>query len=313
LAARTTRYADLVLFTIDGDINDVEYGALSEVHQLAKPLLVVINKSDIYSKAQREEIHASVRKRLVGKVKPENILFAAADPLEREVTVVNPDGSEVTEVRKPKPQIQDVALRVLEILKAENKDITALSASLFANEMDGPIRDKVIEARKNLAMWVVYKYMLFKAAAISLNPFPLADILSGAAVDATMVKVIGDVFGLKPSLAGSEGLIIEIVKAMGWLSGAELATHAVAALLKSLSLGLSTAVTAVPQAVAAGWSSYIVGRTSVEYYKNGGSWGGHGPGDVLKRILSETDAASIKAEVADHIRRKLSRRKASEP
>ena len=302
LAARTVRYSDVVLFVIDGDINEVEHSAMRELHALGKPILLAINKADTYSRQQLEEIHASVRERVADLVRPEDIVFVAADPMEREFVIAEADGSERSEWRKPRPQIEALELRILDVLAREGLAITALSASLFAAEVSPQVRDKIVAIRQETARRVVAKYALIKAIAVGMNPLPVVDIVGGVAVDAHMIKAIGDVYGMQPSLKNSQGLMWEIGKAMGILGLAEVATHTVAGVLETLTLGLANVITAVPQAAIAGWSSYVIGQATSEYYRNEGSWGGEDARDVLRRIIDETDSQSILINLKDQVR-----------
>ena len=47
--------ADLVLFVVDSDLNDTEYRALVELAASHKPLLLVLNKADLYRPDQLDD------------------------------------------------------------------------------------------------------------------------------------------------------------------------------------------------------------------------------------------------------------------
>src|SRR5262245_3453300 len=73
--------ADLVLFVVDSDLNDTEYRALVELAASHKPLILVLNKSDLYRPDQLQALLDVFRgPRLVGIVDPENVVTAQADP-----------------------------------------------------------------------------------------------------------------------------------------------------------------------------------------------------------------------------------------
>src|SRR4029079_4339356 len=72
--------ADLVLFVVDSDINDTEYRALVELSSSNKPLLLILNKADLYSRDQLDDLLGVFRgPRLAGIVSPEHIVTAQAD------------------------------------------------------------------------------------------------------------------------------------------------------------------------------------------------------------------------------------------
>src|ERR1700760_3240262 len=48
MAQEAAARADLVLFIVDSDLNDVEYSALVEVAATHKPIVLVLNKADLY-------------------------------------------------------------------------------------------------------------------------------------------------------------------------------------------------------------------------------------------------------------------------
>src|ERR1700728_3956067 len=60
LAEDTLRYTDLVLFVADGDLNRVEVDAFNQLSDLHKPIVLIINKADLYGPAQIREISESV-------------------------------------------------------------------------------------------------------------------------------------------------------------------------------------------------------------------------------------------------------------
>ena len=82
IAHNIARQADLILFVIAGDLTQLEYTALSELHRAGKPILVVFNKTDQFPLTDREQIVKMIQQdRLAGLIPPENIVMAAAAPL----------------------------------------------------------------------------------------------------------------------------------------------------------------------------------------------------------------------------------------
>lgn len=297
IAEETVRYSDLVLFVVKADLNDVEYRAIRLLHELNKPIIVVFNKVDIYNKEQRQEIHTSLIQRLTGMVAAENIVLCAGNPLEREYVVQHADGREETQLRKPKPLIEDLQVRILALLEGEGKAVVALNAALFATEVSDRILQQKILIRQTVAQDAVRKFMLMKAIAVALNPVPIADIVGGVAADFVMIREIGKIYGVSLSIRGSEDLFKEILKGMGLLGLAEIVTHVIANAMDITTFGLTTVVTAIPQGVAAGWASYIIGEAAHEYFKRGGSWGEGGPKSVVAGILKSVNRDSVIREI----------------
>lgn len=301
IAETTVRYSDLVLFVVKADLNELEYQALTRLHELNKPILVVINKIDTYSKQQLAEIHTSISNRLQGLVARDNIVLCAGNPVEREYIIEKADGSEETQIRKPRPIIEDLQARILEILAEEGKAILALNASLFASEVSDRINEQKIAIRREVAEETVKKFMLIKALAVALNPIPIADILGGVSADFIMIREIGKIYGIPMSVRGSESLFREILKGMGLLGLAEIVTHLIANAMDITTFGLTTVVTAIPQGVAAGWATYIIGEAAHEYFRRGGSWGKDGPKSVVMNILKTVNKDSVIREIKSGI------------
>src|SRR5262245_17358056 len=81
MAHEAAQRADIVLFVTDSDLNEVEYSAIVELAASHKPIILVLNKADLYSRAELAELLALFRgPRLAGIVDPNNILTAKADP-----------------------------------------------------------------------------------------------------------------------------------------------------------------------------------------------------------------------------------------
>src|SRR5271170_296428 len=78
LAEEPVRYTDLVLFVADGDLNKVEIEALRQLCALNKPILLVINKADLYGPDQICEISESILRKIGHRIGSADIVLAAA-------------------------------------------------------------------------------------------------------------------------------------------------------------------------------------------------------------------------------------------
>src|SRR4030095_16463195 len=94
--------------------------------------------------------------------------------------------------------------------------------------------------------------------------------------------------------------------AAGLVAGGVVAAAALMSLLKGVTFGKSTLITAVPQGLAAGFGSYIVGQAAQYYFEHGSSWGGESPKAVAQRILSKTDKRSVLERLKSEIAKRLS-------
>ena len=66
IAEATVRYADIILFVTYGDLNDVEFSALKALRALHKPIVLVVNKIDLFKRRELEETVAAIRRKVGG-------------------------------------------------------------------------------------------------------------------------------------------------------------------------------------------------------------------------------------------------------
>ncbi|MGH6673236.1 MAG: DUF697 domain-containing protein [Xanthobacteraceae bacterium] len=308
LAEETVRYTDLVLFVVDGDLNRIELDAFRQLSELHKPIVVVINKADLYGPAQIKEITESVLRKVGHRVGADDIVLAAAAPRESEREIHRPDGAIEIKRFQPRPKIEALETRMLEVLDREGKAITALNASLFASDVSDHIKALKQQVRGKEVARLIYYFMLGKALVVGANPIPVFDVLGGIATDALLVQRIGAIYGTDFSLKSSQSMVLEILRAWGLMAAAEYGLHLAADLLRTVSFGTSTIITAVPQGLAAAWSTYVVGNAANIYFRDAG-WGGRSPKDIVQDILAgaEKDKATILAPIRNQLAAKFGR------
>ncbi|MEG3956174.1 GTP-binding protein [Microcoleus sp. herbarium2] len=315
LARRVAKQADLILFVVAGDITKVEYAALSQLREAGKPMLLVFNKIDQYPDADRLAIYHKIRDDRVRELlSPDEIVMAAASPLTARA-VRRPDGSMGVQMTRSLPQVQDLKLKILEILDREGKSLVALNTMLCAGDINEHLVQRKMEIRDDAANRIIWNGVMTKAVAIALNPITVVDILSGAVIDVVMILTLSKVYGIAMTEAGAVELLQKIAISMGGITAGELLANFGLSSLKGL-LGLATPATgglalgpylsvAVTQAAIAGVSSYGIGQVTKAYLANGASWGDDGPKAVVSKILSSLDEDSILNRIKEELRAKL--------
>ena len=297
--------SDLVLFVVDGDLTDSELRALRQVKDAAQRLVLVLNKTDRYSRAERDLLLDTLHRRTTGLIQPQDILTAAAHPAERIVILVDAAGNETETRRCPSPDINTLRERIWDILKAEGKTMAAINAGLFAGRFSDRLTREIIVIRRDLADSVVRKYCLAKGVAVALNPIPIADILAAIATDAAMIIHLSRVYGLPINRSEAGSLLKTISIQLAFLMGTVWAMNLAAAALKGISLGLSTVVTAGAQGAVAWYGTYVVGKAAEQYFVQGKSWGEGGPKRVVQDILDSLDRDSLLVQARDDILARL--------
>lgn len=319
LAQGVAKQADLILFVIAGDMTQVEHAALSQLREAGKPILLVFNKIDQYPQADRMAIYHKIRDQRVRELlSPDEIVMAAASPLTRNV-VVRPDGTRGVQLSHAQPQVEELKLKILEILHREGKALIALNTMLYADAVNEQVVQRKLEIRDNSANQIIWRATMTKAVAIALNPVTVVDLLSGVAIDVTLILTLSKLYGIPMTEAGAVKLLQKIAISMGGITASELLANLGLSSLKSL-LGLSTTATggialapylsvAITQAGVAGVSSYGIGQVTKAYLANGATWGPDGPKAVVNRILSSLDETSILNRIKDELVAKLGMRK----
>ena len=306
IAREAASRADLILFVTDSDLNHAEFTALAELAASHKPIILVFNKIDNYTPAQREQLRQSLSdSRLRGMIDPQDVVETAADPLPREYLIEAADGTVRSQYRKPPPQVEALKARILEVLDRDGKSLLALNAAMYAADKSDRIAALKVRMRDEQATTIIWSYAAMKSIGVALTPLPVADVVGGSAVDVTMVVTLAHVYGMSLTWINARRLIESILKAAGWVMLGEMATHLAASLFKGLTFGSGTALTALPQGAAAGYGSYIVGQAAKYYFEHGASWGGEAPKAVVTRILAATDKRSVLERLKAEINAKL--------
>ncbi len=298
--------ADVILFVTDSDLNDTEYSALVELAAGHKPIVVALNKIDIYTPLERQRLLDVLRgERLAGLVPADDIVPTSANPLEREYIIESADGSTRSELRQPPPSVDPLKVRLLEVLERDGKALLALNAAMYASDKSDRIAAIKVRLREQRANQVIMSYAVMKSVAVAVNPVSGADVLGGAAIDVTMVVTLGRIYGIDLTWNNARELVSAIAKAAGWMMLTEALTHAASWAFKGLTLGAGTVLTALPQGAAAGYGSFIVGQAAKYYFEHGASWAGEAPKTVVTRILQNTDKESVLEQLKTEIGKKI--------
>lgn len=303
LAEQVAKQADLILFVISGDMTKIEQIALSQLREAGKPIILVFNKVDQYPEADRMAIYHKIRDdRVKELVSPLEIVMVAASPLVK-TAILRPDGSRGIQLRTGNAQVEELKLKILEILHREGKALVALNSMLYADIVNEQLVQRKLMIREQHANQLIWKSVMTKALAIALNPVTVVDILSSIAIDIFLILGLSKLYGIPMTEAGAVQLLQKIALSMGGIGVSELLANLGLSGLKTL-LGISASATAgaaigpyisvaITQAGVAGVSSYGIGQVTKAYLANGATWGPDGPKAVISRILATLDETSI--------------------
>ncbi|MBD2519065.1 DUF697 domain-containing protein [Nostoc sp. FACHB-973] len=319
LAEQIAKQADLILFVISGDMTKIEHIALSQLREAGKPIILVFNKVDQYPEADRIAIYHKIRDERVRELlTPLEIVMSAASPLVK-TAVFRPDGTRGIQLRPGNAQVEELKLKILEILHREGKALVALNTMLYADTVNEQLIERKLMIREVNANQLIWKAVMTKALAIALNPVTVVDILSSVVIDIALILGLSKLYGFSMTEAGAVQLLQKIALSMGGIGASELLANLGLSGLKTL-LGISATATAgialapyisvaLTQAGVAGVSSYGIGQVTKVYLANGATWGPDGPKAVINRILTNLDETSILNRIKDELLHKVKLRK----
>jgi hypothetical protein len=293
MAHEVASRVDLVLFVVDGDLTDTELQSLRVLFKQKRPVLLILNKIDRYTRQDQSLLLDSLQHRTVGLIDPQNIVCTAARPTARTVIQVIANNEEVETTRQLPIDVNALKERLWDILEAEGKTLAALNASLFAGDLSTQVIRRVMAARKRVAEKIVRTYCVSKGIAVAFNPVPVADLFAAAIIDGAMVVHLSKIYGLPITRKEAQKLIAAIAGQMLALMGTVWAVNLISTALKAGSAGVSTMVTAGAQGAVAYYSTYIVGQVAERYLAQGKAWGEGGAKRVVREILDSIDRDSV--------------------
>ena len=120
-----------------------------------------------------------------------------------------------------------------------------------------------------------------------------------------MVIHLGNVYGFQLSRREASKLLLTISAQMLLLMGAYWGVNMVSAAMKTVSAGMSAALTAGAQGALAWYATYVTGRAAESWFAKGKSWGSLGPRDTVNEILDSLDRDSILQSARSEISSRL--------
>ncbi|MGB3615297.1 MAG: GTP-binding protein [Elainellaceae cyanobacterium] len=257
--------ADLVLMVVDNDLQQSEYELLQSLLEIGKRLVLVLNKIDRYTDAERTAIIAQLQQRLAAAIAPDDIVAIAAAP-----APVAVNGEQII----PPPQILPLLKRITAILRQEGNGLIADNILLQSRQLGEDARAILVQQRQSQADAVIERYQWISGGVVAVMPLPVVDLLAAAAVNAQMVIELSRVYGCEVSLEEAKALAISLAKTLG---GVGIVKGAVELLTITLRLNPGTILIGQGvQGVTAAYLTRIAGKSFAEYFRRQQTWGDGG-------------------------------------
>ena len=275
----------------------------------------MFNKVDQYPEADRQVIYETLRdRRLQNLISADEIVMAAASPLAVQA-ISQPDGETTYQTVRSQPQVDDLKLKILDILHREGKALVALNTLMYAEGVSAEILERKRQICDRIAEDTIWNATLLKAVAVALNPVILADLVGGTVIDVMLILTLSRLYGLPMTRPAALKLLRQIALGLGGITVTELVITLGLSSLKGM-LGVSAVATGgltlapyIPVALAqggvAGLATYGIGQITKTYLTNGATWGPNGPRAVMAEILDSLDEASILNRIKADLKAKI--------
>jgi hypothetical protein len=307
LARRVVRRADITLMLCEADLTDAEFRALESLCGAHRTVLLVLNKADRYTVAERDLLLQRLSERCAHLLPPHRILAVTADPRPETVIRIDESGREREQSRDRAPDVDELKGTLWRLIEDEGLALAALNAALFASELDEKVASRIVAARKAAADRIIRNYCTGKGLLVALNPVPITDLLAAAGGDIALVIHLGEIYGFRLSRREASKLLLTISAQMIALMSAYWGMNLVSSALKTASVGLSTALTAASQGALAWYATYLTGRMAQTWFARGKSWGHGGPRETARAILETLDRDTLLRTAREDIQARLGR------
>jgi uncharacterized protein len=230
MAKAVAQEADLILFISAGLLTPTELQALSELAQLRKPIVLVLNKHDLYPDLQPEQVHAQLQASdpvVAQLITPQDMVMTIAAPVPLQVRQQWPDGRCATTWETAPVNIQALQQKLVQILQSEGSLLTTTHALRKAETLEQAMVTHISQQRQPQAEKLIWQYSAAKALGIALSGWLGLDLLGGILADLLLVRGVGRVYGLPlvgsvtqqlwPMLLRNFGLLLCSDLTSGWL------------------------------------------------------------------------------------------------
>ncbi len=220
---------DLILFVIDSDVTRIDLKSIEELLRHNKPILIVLNRCDQWTKKEAKLILSSIHKKLSFYKQKINISLVASSPRKAKI---KPNGTIRTVQRTPQ----------VDILKKELKDIIDESGELLlcvnslriADQFYTLIKENRLLKKKEEAQSLIGKYATLKASGVAVNPFLMIDLITGLAFDSALIIQLSKLYGLNLGGASARQLVKKLSLQNSLLGGAQIGIQITLNILKKM-------------------------------------------------------------------------------
>ena len=160
--------SEVVLFTAAGDLNRNEVIKINSFISNGKKIIILINKTDIWSEKELKEIIKNINFKI-----PKNL----------KIPIIVNSGNNIKRY-------------LTEILNKHGESLLALNTFHLADKLFIKIKAQRLKRRQKEAQSIIGKFATLKASGVALNPLLLIDIAGSFALDTALISELSKVYGL---------------------------------------------------------------------------------------------------------------------
>jgi GTPase SAR1 family protein len=268
--------ADLLLFVVDQDLRDIEFGPLMSLARLGKKSLIAFNKRDLYSESEANEIAARLRQRICDtKVEAEVVICAAAP------APVKLRGGGEAQMHAPPAEVSELANAIAETLQREGRLLLAQNVLLRTAQVSNKARDSIHQARRDAARRIVTRFQWTTAGVMFVNPVPGLGALAAAAINYQMVMEIAKTFNVTITTGAARKMAGELAQVLVKMGVVNVAVDILGKSLKATVVGYIAG--GAIEAVTGAYLTRISGDAFTDYFAHDQNWGDGGMQGAIER------------------------------
>ena len=184
--------AHIVIYVCDGDLNRTQYQELCLLAELNKPIILALNKSDIYN---QEELQ-SIKQKLLSQLPSDKLIELVSVSCERQETLVRvlPNGQEEISSRTVPADVTQLTKTIQRIIDSNKDTLDELRNTAVFVLAASHLEKAEAQQREKEAREIVSKYTKRAVVGAMAAVSPGTDIVIQAYLGSSMVKAICEVY-----------------------------------------------------------------------------------------------------------------------
>lgn len=198
--------ADLVIYLCDGDLTREQLDDIEQLSLSKKPMVLALNKTDIYSDSEVEELLGGLREKANAFLPAEQVVAISAGG-KQSVLVKKAGGECVEEWRETPQNIAPLTETILTLLESDVRAMISMADTVFLKHMQGRIRQMVERRRREEAERIIDSHSRGAVVAAMAAVVPGIEVVLLTGVGLRMVSQLNDLYGSAISMDRLELLL----------------------------------------------------------------------------------------------------------